>query len=230
MCFPKWRKDKYKRNIDIFVRTYFDRIAPVYEGLEIEVETKSQEFFDETGMYFNPESDDPEDWANRATEYEVEYWQNLTLMRYNTRLMTVSTLYQLWEQQLRQFLYEEITRLGLINIDGDTIEFKTFCTRSHELKSALNQLGIDTNRVISWVKTKELRLLQNVIKHGDGGSARELELIRPDFFLKNIFGEKNMDLNLTTLNEETLDVDDSEILGYGEVLKMFWDELSENIN
>ena len=31
-------------------------------------------------------------------------------MKYNTKLMWISTLYQFWEQQVRKFIYEEVTK------------------------------------------------------------------------------------------------------------------------
>lgn len=227
LYLPQRRKENFKRYIDVFVKTYTDRIAPVYKGLDNEAQEKAEEYFAKSGQLFDPDNDDPADFAERAWEYGVEYWENMSLMQYNTRLMTIATLYQFWEQQFRRFAFEELTRQHTFyDKRGREIEFKSFCTKFDEIEDLLYQCGVVTSFLDSWAKINELRLLQNVIKHGDGTSANQLEQIRADLFRK-VGDTKIMDLYLTILNEQSLDVDDSEIVAYGEVLKQFWDQLPE---
>jgi hypothetical protein len=229
MYLPQERRDRFKRYIDVFVKTYMDRIAPVFERIEEESEEKAEEHFAELGQWFDPERSDPADYAERAREFGFEYWEGMSLMQYNTRLMSIATLYQFWEQQFRRFAFEELTRHhSFVDKKGRKVEFKTFCTQIDEIKEMLLQCGVNTTSLDSWAKIDELRLLQNVIKHGDGKSAADLEKIRPDLFRK--VGEtKIMDLYLTILNERALDVEDKEIITYGEALQRFWDELPERM-
>jgi hypothetical protein len=42
--------------------------------------------------------------------------------------------------------------------------------------------GVKITDTKSWKKIKELKLLVNTIKHGDGESADRLRKLRPDFF------------------------------------------------
>lgn len=233
MYLPQKRKESFKRYIDVFVKTYTDRIAPIYEGLDKEAEEKAEEHFAKSGQWFDPDQSDPSDFAERSWEYGIEYWESMTLMQYNTRLMSIATLYQFWEQQFRRFAFEELTRHHTFYVKkgkgkGKEIEFKSFCTKLDEIGNLLEQCGVTTMFLDSWAKINELHLLQNVIKHGDGSSANQLEEIRPDLF-RMVGDTKIMDLYLTILNEQALDVNDSEIVDYGEALKQFWDELPENM-
>lgn len=226
---PQRLKNDFKEEIDLFVNTYMDRIAPVFASIDDEAERKTDEYFEQLGMYCISEYCDPGDYADQARDFGYEYWAGLALMQYNTRLMNISTLYQFWEQQLRGFAFSELTRQHtLADEKGRRIEFTSFCTKFNEIEQLLMQCGVGKNSLVSWDKINELRLLQNVIKHGDGTSASQLEQIRPDIF--RIVGKhKAKDLYLTTLNERVLDIEDSEIVTYGNALKEFWDELPEHM-
>lgn len=223
------RRDRFKQELDVFVNTYLNKLAPVFESIDEEANAKAEEHFREIGASFNPDYDDPADYAERAFEKGLEYWEGLSLMQYNTRLMSISTLYQFWEQQIRSYAFKELTRHHILNNkNGKKFEFKDFCTKFNEIEAMLIQCGVDTKFINSWSKIKELQLLQNVIKHGDGSSAAKLMEIRPDLFRK-VGDTKIMDLYLTILNEQALEVKDDDIIEYGHALNEFWDELPERM-
>ncbi|MEK4117672.1 hypothetical protein NST44_16025 [Paenibacillus sp. FSL W8-0919] len=228
---PPRLKNDFKKEIGLFVTTYIERISPVFSSIDDESQQKAEEYYSEIGCYFDPERDDPAEYAQRAHEFGYEYWAGMMLMQYNTRLMNISTLYQYWEQQLRRFFYSELTRQHrLFDTKGRQYEFKNFCTNITQIENVLLQCGVDKNSLNSWTKINELRLVQNVIKHGDGKSAEDLEISRPDIFRTVADSETRIkDLYLSILNERALDIDDSEFIKYGEALQEFWDELPEHM-
>lgn len=220
-------RESLKNAISFYVDSYITRIAPVFANVEEEASEKASLYFKKAvnaGISFD--YGEEYEISEQAREHGYEYWEATTLFQYNTKMMTIATLYQFWEQQIRKFAFNELSssqRLPSLKVQIN--EFATFCTKFAEIESLLQQCGV---ALASLGKIIELHLLQNVIKHGDGPSAKKLELIRPDYFRK-INDTHLMDLYLTTLNERVLDVDDSEIINFRDAIKMFWDELPEKM-
>ncbi|WP_429350496.1 hypothetical protein [Paenibacillus sp. 4624] len=115
--------------------------------------------------------------------------------------MTLATLYQVWEQQVRELSFEEITRHHhFVDKKGMKLEFKNFCTTFGEIKNLFLNSDWQPTSVTSWDTINELQLVQNVIKHGDGAAADQLKSIQPGYF-KEVNGTLIMDLYNSTLNE-----------------------------
>lgn len=227
---PNFKRDFYKEQLSTFVTTYFEKLSPVFDKIEEEATKKAEEEYERIGMNFDPDRSDPAEMAQQAEDFGQRYWENSNLMRYNTKLMTISTFYQIWEQQVRKLLYEELTRHhSLIDKHGNEISFSKFGTRGiDQIKEVFSQCGVVLEQLTSWGKIDELRLLQNVIKHGDGKAAEKLEGIRPTYF-RRVGNTKVMDLYLTTLGDLVLDVDDDELNIYLDSLLEFWDDLPERM-
>ena len=106
------------------------------------------------------------------------------------------------------------------------IQFERFCTNLSEIKEKFKLHNVDIESFSCWPQINELRLLCNVIKHGDGKSAKELRKIKPTLF-KQEDGTDHMKAFKTTLLEETLNIDEKTLQNYSEVLLSFWDEIPE---
>ncbi|WP_257985569.1 hypothetical protein [Bacillus sp. V5-8f] len=89
----------------MYIDTYTKRIAPVFDNIEEEAKQIADEHYREMGAYFNPDYHDEGDFAEAAWEKGLEHFEGLSLIRYNTKLMWISTMYQFWEQQVRKFLF-----------------------------------------------------------------------------------------------------------------------------
>ncbi len=117
-----------------------------------------------------------------------------------------------------------------IDKKGNHIDFSAFCTRGIEdIKEVFNEFGQDLERLNSWSKIEELRLLANVIKHGDGWSATKLKQLRSDYFDAESKSTDLLDLYKTTLGERVLNIDDSEHGIYCGAIIQFWDELPDEL-
>jgi hypothetical protein len=222
---------KFQKSIELFNDTYTNRINPIFKNIEEESEAIAKKRYEELGRYFNPDYHDPSDFAENAWETGLEYYENMDLMKYNTKLMWISTLYQFWEQQVRKFIYEEVTRTHkFIDKKGNEILFKGFCTKGIEdIKEEFLEFNQDLDKLNCWTKVNELRLLANVIKHGDGWSASQLKVLRPDFFKSDFSSYDLLDLYKTTLNKLVLNIDDDELQKYCNALIEFWEVLPERM-
>ncbi|KAA8786725.1 hypothetical protein EC604_23130 [Paenibacillus amylolyticus] len=126
--------------------------------------------------------------------------------------MTLATLYQVWEQQVRELSFEEITRHHhFVDKKGMKLEFKNFCTTFGEIKNLFLNSDWQPTSVTSWDTINELQLVQNVIKHGDGAAADQLKSIQPGYF-KEVNGTLIMDLYNSTLNEIALSIPNTAIV------------------
>jgi len=162
---------------------------------------------------------DPSSIAEEAEDIRVDHYLHLKLGKYNLTATWHATLYQVWEQQLRLFLFQEISHVY-------NIQFGTFCTKLSEIKKKFKFHNVDIESFSCWPQIRELSLLCNVIKHGDGKSAKKLQKIKPTLF-KQKDGTDYMKTFKTTLLEETLSIDEKTLQNYSEALLSFWDEIPE---
>jgi len=223
-------RSKFKEPYRLYIDTYTKRIALVFDNIEEEASQIADEHFREMGTYF-PEYHDEGDFAEDAWEKGLEHYEGLSLIRYNTKLMWISTMYQFWEQQVRKFLFEEISRTHkMYDKKNNEITFKSFCTRGiNEIKEAFLKFDYNLETLTIWSDIDELRLLANVIKHGDGQSASQLEQLKPSFFKSQVSNSNLLELYKSTLTEIVLNINESDFLRYGNALIVFWDELPERM-
>jgi hypothetical protein len=165
------------------------------------------------------DSIDPSSIAENAQEEGIEHDSYLKLGKYNLTATWHATLYQVWEQQSRRFLFQEISRIY-------NIQLETFYINLSEIKKKFKFYNVDIESFSCWPQINELSLLCNVIKHGDGYSAKELRKIKPALF-KQEDGIDHMKTFKTTLLEETLNIDEMTLQNYSEALLSFWDEIPE---
>ncbi|MFY0204856.1 hypothetical protein P3K77_20090 [Bacillus cytotoxicus] len=226
---------RFRKNLqqpyELYFQTYTDRISPVFENIDQEAEEVAKNAYNQMMMNIGYEDCDPGDFADDAWEFGIDYYQNVALMRYNTKLMWISTMYQFWEQQVRRFLYKEMTRSGYkaFNKNQQEIEYKDFCKNIVKIKEFFLKFNVDVETLPCWEKVNELRLLANVIKHGPGESAEKLLKIRPDIFDSSCISTNLLDLYQTTLNDVVINISDQDFKMYADALRDFWGELPDRM-
>lgn len=218
-----------QRPIELYKETYSNKIMPLFSNIEGEAEKIADERYHELGKNFNPDHD-AADYAADALDAGLEHYEGMSLMRYNTKLMWISTLFQFWEQQVKKFIFVDVTRTHQFINKGKEVLFKDFCPKGiDDIKKAFLEFNLDLEKISCWIKINELRLLTNVIKHGDGWSATQLKTLRPDFFKADFISSDLLDLYKTTLNKTVLNIDDNEFHEYCEAIIGFWDGLPERM-
>ncbi len=207
-----------KSEISDYIEIYFKKLLPVFKDIESDANKLADGFYGD--FMSQPASDDfidPSSIAEEAEDIGIEHYSYLKLGKYSLIATWHATLYHLWEQQLRWFLFREMSRVK-------KIQFETFCTNLSEIKEKFKLHNVDIESFSCWPQINKLRLLCNVIKHGDGKSAKELRKIKPTLF-KQEDGTDHMKIFKTTLLEETLNIDEKTLQNYSEALLSFWDEI-----
>jgi len=228
----KQLKDRFKKPYDYYLDVYSNKVKIVFENLEEEADKLAKDHYELLGQSFDPDRHDINDFVDSAWEKGLEYYEAVSLVKYNNQLMWISTMYQFWEQQVRKFLFDEINNSGITLYDkkGEEINFKNYCTKGiNDIKQEFLDFGQDLEQLGCWLEIDELRLLANVIKHGDGGSATDLEKLRPDFFKSDIAESNLLERHRTVLNEQVLSISDSDFTKYKIALQSFWEDLPERL-
>ena len=96
----------------------------------------------------------------------------LESMRFATLNLYAAALYHLTEQHLIDVPLQILNYDDRHNLrpDGAVVWFK-------------NALALDLLSLPTWSLIEELRLVANVVKHGEGDSAAKLRKIRPELFV-----------------------------------------------
>jgi len=220
LYLPGVKRKHFKSEISDYVEIYCQKLLPVFKDIESDADKRANDFYD--NFMNQPASDDfidPSSIAEEALEIGIEHYSYLKLGKYRLIATWHATLYQLWEQQSRLFLFREMSHVY-------KIQFETFCAKLSEIKKKFKFYNVDIENFSCWTQIDELCLLCNVIKHGDGGSAKSLRKIKPELFKQ----EDNIDYMKTfktTLLEETLNINEMTLQNYRDALLSFWDEMQE---
>lgn len=212
---------------DYLVQVYQTKFANLFDDLENESDKVANEYFECLGQQYSPDEVDMDYLVDASFNKGLEHFEMTRLAEYNMTLMWFATMYQFWEQQVRHYLYLE----GGYRMQSENpIAFKNFCNNIHNIKKEFLKYEYEIEKLACWKDINELRLLANVIKHGEGSASEELKKLRPDFFYDEFLDANVFDLYGTSLNEKTLVLNEKQLLIYKGALQAFWSELLEIIN
>lgn len=192
----------------------------------IEKKVKATQHYDHEGTLY-----DLEDVYSSACEllYQREK------MLYQHRCFTVVQLYSAFEQQVRRNFREEIMRGGFVTNAGDKYSYKEF-NRDQDfghLEKCLARIE-SAEKGTWWDKDlfDEIRLLNNAIKHGFGGSFDQFRknfphLINEGFCyeelpFETIFSADFKPLAQSTLFDEVFSLSSETLKSYKKALMVFW--------
>jgi hypothetical protein len=208
-----------KSEIESFQEFYNERLFPNFDEIEKEAEEHSETFF-QKGMESYGTEIDPASLADSALEKGIYKYQELSLIKYEFTASAISTAFMLWEQQTRRFLFNEMKHCL-------EIKMETFCVNFGEIKDAFAYHGVEIETLDCWKKINELQLLYNVIKHGDGRSAKKLRKLHEQLF-EQMYLKTNFSSTIeSTLLSEVLNISQDLFNEYCEALKEFWYLLPE---
>lgn len=220
-------KQGYIDDLTFIKGMFFERIQPIFANAEAEAKEYGKQLWNE--IMSRPCTEDtyvdPGDYVDAVQEKEIERYSMLELMHYRNLVSWISNMCQVWEQQLLSFVLNEAETEG---IRYDPAEVKRGFGFAKDVFE-LHQQPFE--KLASWEKIRELRLLVNTIKHAEGDSEQKLRKIRPDFFVQNFFGTDYDMTSLyhTTLLETTLAVTEADFIAYYDALVQFWNELPERM-
>lgn len=217
----------FKKQITIFCDSILDRVLSSFDDIDIEAEKVAEQEYERRGkLPANDEYVDMAVIAEAAHNVGLEYFELMTDTR--QALLNISTvgLHHLFEQQLllfyrRQVLHpREENNIKLLDLG--------------KMQTRLAEGGIEMDSLLSWAKIKELRLVANTIKHGDGSSATALHKLRQDLFIHPSLGDANFYKSSAPRvylpsGGEDLFVQTDDFRDYKQAILSFWNEFSELI-
>ena len=215
LYFWKPLMERYKKELSM-VAEYYSRTIPSFGDIEKEATDYADSIYNN---FPADENTDPATVADFANDKGIQHYELLNIMKKNHLLMTISMLCQIWEQQLIKFSLTEMRHFLHIK---NNLSFG-------DAKKIFELHGVTFEDTESWEKIREMRLLVNTIKHGDGESARKLRKIRPDYFeLDIIKGTDTLELaGAVLLDSYSLMVEEKDFRCYMELTEAFWDEMPE---
>ena len=152
---------------------------------------------------------------------------NLNDLRQGLLNFSAAFYFHLFEQQLFWFHRKE-----LLQPDEES---NHHLYKLREVKARLRTHSIDVESFRSWRKIDELRLVANVVKHGEGDSAQGLREIRPEMFvISDLREEKIIDsvsalppLLVQPLYGMDFFVSVEDLRTYAQAVVDFWAELAD---
>ncbi|OZS76969.1 hypothetical protein CF394_13540 [Tetzosporium hominis] len=225
---------KHKREQFILIyKKLQEKFGTTMETLFKDIEGSTNDYkerlVEEYGTAYDYEIVDPSHIFEQIEMESYEYYKAEKLMEYNFQLSLLATAYQIFEQQLRGFIYSELNHSTSPIRTKE--EFSKFGFNMGQIKEAYGFLNYDLIKAPQWEAVELLADLVNTYKHGDGRSATRLYNKNPDLFLKGYFGnEKIMDVELTTNGQIVFDI---EKVGFEEYIKAligFWEDFPEYLN
>lgn len=185
-----------------------DKLWEKYES-EIKDEVSSIRF----GPNYDP-SDISDIYQERLSDAAEILWHAVAIHKFQFLVL----LCQTWENEFISFVTKEYKQSYKLD------RVLTYA----EAMDGIVLKGVDRSEIRGLDKIRELRLLVNVIKHGDGKSADKLRKRRPDFFQydKNEPNNRQNDRlvvwDSVLLDAEALNVDEDEFYSYFEAINEFW--------
>ena len=204
------------QTISVYVEG-FSRLLPTFDRSDEEADAAAKQAW-KSAMSSTAldEVSDPSAYAEAAQEFGMQVYENLQFSRQQLLGLAAAGLYHLWERLLKQFFCKELRDW---TFDGRAIDKIVAPANFVNLEELLTQFGFHLSQQPYYAVLSELRLVANVIKHGDGKSCEDLKTTAPQLFEGynyhfNIFSEADK-LELSTLD----------FTRYAKAVADFWDTL-----
>ena len=203
-------------------------IQTTFSEIEKSTEKYGDELLEKYGSMYDYEKVDPGDIFENISHKKYEYYQMEKLMEYNVKLSILSVAYQIFEQQLRKFIYQELNQSFS---PVRTEDFVKVGINMWEIKELYKVAGYDLETCSYWDDISILADIVNTFKHGKGRSSERLYKNNPNLFLKSYFSkEKIIDQELTSNSAIVLDLDQIDFKYYLYTIINFWNQFPEHIN
>jgi hypothetical protein len=177
---PYFRRS-YILELEALRDAFFVRVLPAFAEIDAEAEEVAQTEWDRLVAMPSEIGDDPGVAAEIAQDAGVSHYQRLTSVRQTMLNMGVVTLRHLLDQQMMEFHKRQV--LGIME------EHHRPLHKDSVFRDRLRNAGIEVEQLPAWAKIVELRLVANVVKHGEGDfkSTKDtdfdkLRSRRPDLF------------------------------------------------
>ncbi len=205
----------------VYVDGFSTRLLPVFDHIEEEASAATDKAWD-TAMS-SPASEenlDPGDYAEAVQEHGLEVYENLHFTQQQLLGLAAAGLYHLWERLLKQFICKELRGW---TFDGRAIHKIMAPANFSSLEEFLFQFGFQLAQQRYYADLSELRLVANVVKHGDGQSCEDLQTFAP-----GLFEGYNYHFDIFS-KADSLELRPADFTRYAKAVTDFWDTFPENL-
>ncbi|KOS67122.1 hypothetical protein AEA09_14820 [Lysinibacillus contaminans] len=167
LYFNPYIKDSYTRIYDVLLETYNRTYDAIYKDVKenpdiaYEVCLKKAEESVLSRVAYNPEYDYGCECFEQIQDDAVDLMQEQSLMHYQFVLMSLSNLYQVFEQQLRKWLFEEMTQhhneyINQIKftLNNEEKDYGEFYSQFGALRNVLQEMKLTftmpTKKITEW--------------------------------------------------------------------------------
>lgn len=208
VCIPR------QQEVLFYLRVVREKLYPLFQNIEEEVDKEMVGVEESLNQYFNPETGDPSDFYEILNDKRIDFGLSLCEMNGYVALLAIAGLYHLWERKVIEFLFKEIAHRWKIQY----LKITTF----DDIKYNFLDYGIDLENLNCYPDLNELRLVANVIKHGDGNSLDELKKTNAKI-LSDTGGLGEIHTGTWTISGVDLYPAQEHLDRYGDAVSQFWD-------
>jgi len=141
--------------VDAYENEVTNRVLLVFDNLVQEADDAADQSYADTGD------------EGTAREQGFSVYSDLKFVRDQVTGLAIAGLYHLWERRIKEFLVGEYRHCG--KPTG-----KVFNADFRKLEAVLQEVHWPIKTEAFYSDLNRLRLVANVVKHGDGGSCKEL--------------------------------------------------------
>lgn len=198
------------------------RLLSQFENMEAEADKYSEDWLEQQGQYFNPDTDDPSDYYEQAHDASIDFYLMLENMRKSTRLSVVAGMFHEWDKQLRDWTTKEVRHWN----QGEEVKSAIWNARFEGLIDLFEGVGWQIRSKDYYVPLNRCRLVVNAYKHGDGVALEEIKKDHPEFLTHPwSFGPAL----LPYANHEDLKIEEAHIDEFSNAIIEFWNDVPDRI-
>lgn len=201
------------------------RLLSQFADMESDADRAAEEWLEESGLYFDPDRQDPSDFYEKAHDVGIEFYELLSDMREQTRLSVVAGMFHEWDKQLRDWLAREIQHWHR----GDNATLKIWSADFSQIADLLASFGWDIYTADYFPRLDACRLVVNVYKHGEGKSLDDLRNSFPEYLYDPFRGFGGTLSNTKYRDHTYLRVSDDQLQAFSDAILAFWRDVPENV-
>ncbi|MEJ7856582.1 G-protein coupled receptor 153 [Acinetobacter pittii] len=216
----------YEREIIInshkfYVEQAKKRLLSQFDDLDNEIEVIAQEFYEESGKYFDPDFHDPDDFVESAYDKAQEYVMMLWEMRTQTLFSIIAGMYHQWDKTLREWMVRQSKFWG-----GENLTKQIWKVDISKIFELFKGIGWNITEEPFYKYLDACRLVVNIYKHGNGISLKNLREDYPEYFID--FSKPNFNLN-SWYDHTSVIIVDGHFENFASAIKNFWERVPERI-
>ena len=217
-------RDHLIANHDFYVAEAKRRLLDPFDDdtMKADADRHADAWLGERGRYFNPDSEDPGDYYERAYDENISFYLSLVGLRDNTRLSIIAGMFHEWEKQLRDWLGKEFGHHGFGNHTHGAVWRVTF----DDLIDLLECCQWPVRTCGYFRDLHVCHLVTNVYKRGIGASFKALKALAPDLVGKT---DDLPAFFVSALDFTSLNVGDADLARFADAIGAFWRDVPEYV-